>query len=68
MAESFEVSKGCLLPQDSYDLAGDPLVGVGFLPTIRISHNDRTKEAKWDSKVLVEACSRKVLNVGGNMV
>ena len=59
MAESFEVSKGCLLPQDSYDLAGDPLVGVGFLPTIRISHNDRTKEAKWDSNVFVEACMQQ---------
>jgi len=48
-----------LLPQDSYDLAGDPLVGVGFLPTIRISHNESTKEAKWDSNVFVEACMQQ---------
>ena len=38
-------------------LAAVGLVGaVGFRPTIRISHSDRTSEAKWDSSVLVDAC------------
>lgn len=32
------------------------LVAVGFRPTIRMSHSDRTSDVKWDSSVLVEAC------------
>ena len=33
------------------------LLGLGFLPTIRISHSDSTREAKWDNRVFVEACN-----------
>ena len=33
-------------PTSLQDLEGAALVGVGFLPTIRISHNDSTREAK----------------------
>ena len=32
------------------------LLGLGFLPTIRINHSDSTREAKWDNRVFVEAC------------
>lgn len=35
---------------------------VGFLPTILISHSERTREAKWDSSVLVDACKHHELH------
>lgn len=35
------------------------LLGLGFLPTIRMSHSDSTREAKWDNRVFVEAWTRK---------
>ena len=41
-----------------HDLAAIKLPDVvGFRPTIRINHSDNTSEVKWDSSVLVEACS-----------
>ena len=41
-----------------YDLVGEGgmRLGLGLLPTIRMSQSDCTREAKWDSRVLVEAC------------
>ena len=45
----------------SHDLAAVRLPDVvGFRPTIRINQSDSTSEAKWDSSVLVEACSSNI--------
>ena len=43
--------------QDLALVAVGLLVAVGFRPTIRMSHSDRTSDVKWDSSVLVEACN-----------